>query len=1335
MVQSGFTSTLSSTLSDYVAVCTSSVPCSAPSVSFIKSLTYDSNQTIQQITLLGVVKGQSPNNINRVIYRTSIHVYVIRNFNDCKIYNPLNSNAYSINTSNYTADMAYSTSSDTLTIDLIKQFNIYVSDENYFNLAFTINKIDITTNTKITNTINSGFNTNYNVLISTTNPYKMTIGSYIPYPSTTTSANSNYLLDIYVQVVSGSVDTCTYTKRFIISVYPSTSISSWSTPVISNNTWYFTISRLGETYSSISSVTDFLLNPILISDNLVTKNINLNDKDYSFSSTQSLLTQSITDVSTKTSINLTIVPISGTSLPQQLKINISIVNNSIPIDTSRLVTTNNSWYTEALPITIYERIWSRSYTFNLRVQFLPKNKVYISGPSGNSIAYNSAKSWSFNYSNAYVLFDPEDQDINSKIDFSISTYGTTCTTMTIDKTNKTLNMIAGANKTNCYYKFTITIYKNLISSVDSNYYFILVDATQTLPWPSSQTFSSSFISNQSISSLFCYSMSNYFSTSITWASTTVTIKNNYVTPALTRPNSSDDKLCWDTTNTTNFPLRTTYNLIYWDNPYMNFMYLNRLNKFYLTLSKGGTDSSLISIDSMTTIEKPLLYVKDYKYTYFVIRNDSSPFLIQNLIINSINVYDSTWIKTSTVLLIDLSNSTGSCSSVSLTHVPTNSISSSSLAAWSGRYLFGNRILDEYQVSLTQCIGVIDANNLEKLSLQFYLQVTFSNGTQTFTLNSVNQKVLFQVIDKPIFVNCLSDQTYILNHTFYYGVRMLYNFNISTSSTTPTQLSPSYRGGYYLEISPNPNNIKLNDITFGQIYYDSPSSIPANCASLSGTTCILQDHTINVYSKVFPNIKSSCTIKVKLDNHIVFPPKTTSTLLPTSFLCEIGTNFSLDFSVYVTPQGLETLLTDITYFYTSSAGVGSFLTSELILNKSTGVLTWACRDLYADFNNIFYPLETPDITVYALSNKNVPAYLLTFNIKPYRKPILNFSNSICRDANTGVSNYLISNKDYYCQFSIKKCTNNLCTTNSTNYALKFNQNISMKFTQNPVDNNFNYSFNVGAGYLKFRYNCSTCSNSVTLSLTAIVEEVLKFVNPNYTIYSNTINLSLTFNLISIPKLTYYDNLTNLPNIQTYSDDTFNPPSNITFTNIWAPFGLNISIYFLASSLGTIPPPSTNSYLITNVASISRIEIKNKPIDMFVIEETAKTKYKIVYTSKSYNDIDLQILIQQTKGSSALSFFRIKTYYEYSIVVSANLATFLNRPYYFSLIPAVQSSNTQEIRLSDYTLTNTSQKVCLTTNASTCNSVTLVTNYNSLTGVFYFYSDRILSAGNYCKKILI
>lgn len=127
----------------------------------------------------------------------------------------------------------------------------------------------------------------------------------------------------------------------------------------------------------------------------------------------------------------------------------------------------------------------------------------------------------------------------------------------------------------------------------------MVDATQTLPWPSSQAFSSSLISSQSISSLFCYSMSNYFSTSITWASTTVTIKNNYVTPALLRPNSSDDKLCWDTSNTTNFPLRTTYNLVYWDNPYLNFIYLNRSNKFYLTLSKGGTDSSLISIDSMT----------------------------------------------------------------------------------------------------------------------------------------------------------------------------------------------------------------------------------------------------------------------------------------------------------------------------------------------------------------------------------------------------------------------------------------------------------------------------------------------------------------------------------------------------------------------------------------------------------------------------------------------------------------------------------------------------------------------------------------------------------------
>jgi hypothetical protein len=1328
LVQPAFTSTLSTTLSDYMPVCTTAIPCIAPSISFIKSLTYDANQTIQQITLVGVVKGQSPNNINKVIYRTSVHAYVTRNFNDCKIYNPASANSYSINTNNYTAYLAYSSSSDTLTIDLIKQFNIYVSDENYFNLTFSISKIDITTNTMVTNTITSGFTTNYNVLISSTSPYMMIVGTYLPYPSTTISANSNYYLDIYVQVVSGSVDTCTFTKRFIISVYPSTSISPWPTPVISNKTWYYKISRLGDTYSTSASVTDLILNPILISDNLVTKNSNVNDKDYSFSSTSSVLSYTITDVSTKTTINLTIIPITGTTLPQQLKINISILNNSMPIDSNGLVTVNNSWYTEAIPITIYDRVWPRSYTFNIRVQYSPKNKVYISGPSGNSVAYNSAKSWSFDYSNAYVLFDPEDADISSKIDFSITTYGTSCTTMTIDKINKTLNMIAGANKTNCYYKFTITLYKNAIASVDSNYYFILVDATQTLPAPSSSGFSSNLISSQATSSLYCIAMSSYFSTTVSWASTTVTFKNNYVTPALTRPNSSDDKLCWDTTT---LPLRTTYTPVYWDNPYMNFMYINRLNKLFLTLSRGGTDSSVISINSMTTIEKPLLHIRDYRSTYYVIRNDASPFLIQNLILNSITVYDTTWTKTGTVLLIDNANSTGSCSSASLTHVPANSITSATSAAWSGRYLFGNRILDEYQVSLTQCTGVVDANNLEKMSLQFYLQVSYTNGAQTATLTSVNQKVLFQVVDKPIFVNCSSDQTYMLNHTFYYGIRMLYNFNLSTSSTTPTQLSASYRGGYYIDISPNPNNFKLNDVTFGQIYYDAPSSAPANCASLTGTTCTLQDHTITVYSKVFPYLKSSCTVKVKLDNNVVFPPKTTSALSPTSFLCEIGTTFSFDFSVYSSPQGTETLLTDITYFFTSSATVGNFLTSELILNKSTGVLTWACRDLYSDLNNIFYPMETPDISIYALSNKNVPAYLLTFNIKPYRKPILNFSNSICRDANTGVSNYLISNKDYYCQFSIKKCTNNLCTTNSTNFVMKYNHNISLKFSPAPVDANFNYNFNLGAGYLKFRYNCSTCTGSVTLSLTAIVEEVLKFVNPNFTISSNSLNFSLTFNLMSIPKFTFYDNLTNLPNIQTYSDDSFNPVNTVSFTNIWAAFGGSVNIYFLASSLGTISPPSAYSYLMTNVASIARIEIKNKPADLFLIEETSKTKYKMVYTSKSYNDIDLQISVQQTSGPSALIFFRIKTYYEFNIVVSASLSTTQNKPYYISLIPAVQSSNTQEIRLSDYILTNTSQKICLTTNASTCNSVTLVTKYNPLTGVFYFYADRVLSAGNYCK----
>ena len=133
-----------------------------------------------------------------------------------------------------------------------------------------------------------------------------------------------------------------------------------------------------------------------------------------------------------------------------------------------------------------------------------------------------------------------------------------------------------------------------------------------------------------------------------------------------------------------------------------------------------------------------------------------------------------------------------------------------------------------------------------------------------------------------------------------------------------------------------------------------SSAYANCLSTSDTSCTLQSHVINVYSTWVPNIVSSCSITIKLDNPVTFPAVNTSSITSTNFLCLIGSTFTYDFSTLVTTSS-ETLLNEVILILSTSASHRDFNTHEINLNSRTGMLTWVCRDILPDFDTVFSPM--------------------------------------------------------------------------------------------------------------------------------------------------------------------------------------------------------------------------------------------------------------------------------------------------------------------------------------------------------------------------------------------
>lgn len=142
-------------------------------------------------------------------------------------------------------------------------------------------------------------------------------------------------------------------------------------------------------------------------------------------------------------------------------------------------------------------------------------------------------------------------------------------------------------------------------------------------------------------------------------------------------------------------------------------------------------------------------------------------------------------------------------------------------------------------------------------------------------------------------------------------------------------------------------------------------------------------------------------------------------------------------------------------------------------------------------------------------------------------------------------------------------------------------------------------------------------------------------------------------------------------------------------------------------------------------------------MFLIEESPNLFYRINYTSYSYSDLDLQILLKGSdkvgNGYYASMFLRIKTYFSFSISIPDGLTTYYNEPILIPLLPNLQSTtSTQEIRLSDYTVSLNSQVICI---LSLCQNIDLVYSYNQNTQIYIFYADLSLSVGNYCMCLYI
>jgi len=524
---------------------------------------------------------------------------------------------------------------------------------------------------------------------------------------------------------------------------------------------------------------------------------------------------------------------------------------------------------------------------------------------------------------------------------------------------------------------------------------------------------------------------------------------------------------------------------------------------------------------------------------------------------------------------------------------------------------------------------------------------------------------------------------------------------------------------------------------GLFFWEPPINKPSNCKNPTNTLCELPTHTLTVYSNIDNSISDSCSFILKLKPLQVFLPNSSTNLTVDKFSCEIGTKFSFDFSQLITENSVIKF-SKITYKIKTSVSNIDFSKDELLIDQN-GVFTWNCRDITTDINSLYMSLETPDITIIATFDNLLPAYLLTFNILPYRRPIVKFNLNQCFDSQLSAGKF-IANIDYSCQLEIFKCTlvdntSQNCNLNGNKYKMKYLKNIKITITNISKDSNFLYKTDDKTGYFTFTYLYSGADSVdyINVSLQIFVEETLNFVNSNKIIKSEIFNADVQFLKSEIPKLI---NSNNNSSINVYLKSQFYTISNPTFYNVNTYFGDNLNISFSNNanpSNGVNISFNNYVYIFANFAKLNLIDVINKPADMFIIEEVINTYYRLSYVSFSYSNIDLQIALKRDSGITAYLFLRIITYFRFDINTPSNLITYLDTPFIYNFTPKAQVNGSQTIRLKDISMTLVSQKICLTITPQNCQNSNVIYKIDLETLSFMFYPDSKNALGNYCKNI--
>lgn len=375
---------------------------------FSLTFKYDPSNIYRLLTVYSVKKGST--NLNLLISKTSSKIMVIRNWYDCKIVIgnlalQTNSIYYPVNTSSISP----------LNIDLIKEFNLVTTDDNYFTnvfsslntqIIFSIKTAYITLNSNGTKSLLT--NTNYiSSGISLLN-YKLIIT-----PKSGFNDSVAYLLELTVNLKSGlnantaefNLEECSNDKIFIISVVPEKTITL--TNKLSNVTnmdlIYLNYERMGKIYSNA--------NAIILNDTI---NFGAtNTKNFSFDQNINKNSLKLIDITNKITITLTLANniYSGAS-PLIINIQADVINNFVPSNTSNQAIFASSYLSELFKVQIYELNLPREYYFYIRAKYIPKKKLKIIGPNVGSTDYYSNIGYSYDLKSIIYLLKNSIRIIN-----------------------------------------------------------------------------------------------------------------------------------------------------------------------------------------------------------------------------------------------------------------------------------------------------------------------------------------------------------------------------------------------------------------------------------------------------------------------------------------------------------------------------------------------------------------------------------------------------------------------------------------------------------------------------------------------------------------------------------------------------------------------------------------------------------------------------------------------------------------------------------------------------------------------------------------------------------